>query len=97
MPSKELKVYLERVGREITLGLYISRRFTTATIEGGADPDLGYQWRGVLREGEPGLNEILRHPRVVILGEPGLANPWLREQQSRKSFGKVGESLFSRN
>src|SRR6266566_1668664 len=71
MSSQELKDYCKRLGNETALGLYVPRLFTAATIEGGADPDLGYQWRGAFREREPGLNEILKHPRVVILGEPG--------------------------
>src|SRR5260370_7194267 len=71
MPSQELKGYRGRLGNKTTLDLYIPRRFTTATVEGGADPDLAYKWRGVFREGEPGLSEILKHPRVVVLCEPG--------------------------
>src|SRR6266849_1419875 len=71
MASQELVDYRESLRAETALELYIPRRFTAAKIEGGADPDLGYEWRGVLREGEPGLDEILKHPRVVILGEPG--------------------------
>ncbi len=67
----ELSDYLARLRREMALGLYVPRRFSAATVEGGADPDLGFQWRGVLREGEPQLPELLKHSRVVILGEPG--------------------------
>lgn len=62
MPSQELNDYRERLGAETALDLYVPRRFTAATIEGGTDPDLGFRWRGVLREGEPGLEEILKHP-----------------------------------
>jgi gamma-glutamylcyclotransferase (GGCT)/AIG2-like uncharacterized protein YtfP len=68
---KESTEYSERLKQEMALGLYVPRRFSAATLEGGADPDLGFQWRGVLREGEPQLPELLKHPRVVILGEPG--------------------------
>jgi hypothetical protein len=71
MPSQEMKDYLQSLGNKITLDLYIPRRFNTATVEGGADPDPAYKWGGVFREGEPGLGEILKHPRVVVLGEPG--------------------------
>src|SRR5712692_6208713 len=71
MPSQELRDYREHLSNKTALDLYIPRRFTTATVEGGADPDLAYKWRGVFREGEPGLSEILKHPRVVVLGEPG--------------------------
>jgi len=71
MPSHELEDYREHIGAETALGLYVSRRFTAATIEGGAEPDLGHQWRGILRDKEPRLKEILKHPRLVILGEPG--------------------------
>ena len=71
MTSEELNTYRERARAETGLGMYVPRRFTAATIEGGTDPDLGFEWRGVLREGEPKLGEILKHPRLVILGEPG--------------------------
>jgi hypothetical protein len=71
MTSEELNVYREHMHAETGLWMYVPRRFTAATIEGGTDPDLGFQWRGVLREGEPKLEEILKHPRLVILGEPG--------------------------
>lgn len=69
--QQELTDYSARLQQAMALGLYVPRRFSKATIEGGADPDLGFQWRGVLREGEPQLAELLKHPRVVILGEPG--------------------------
>jgi hypothetical protein len=71
MTSLELNAYRQHVRAETELGMYVPRRFTAATIEGGTDPDLGFEWRGVLREGEPKLREILKHPRLVILGEPG--------------------------
>jgi len=71
MPPRDLDDYRERLGSETSLKLYLPRRFTAATIEGGADPDLGFQWRGVFREREPKLEDILKHPRLVVLGEPG--------------------------
>jgi hypothetical protein len=66
-----LSGYLGRLREETTLEFYIPRRFRAATAEGGAEPDVGFQLRGVYREGEPQLAEILKHPRTVVLGEPG--------------------------
>lgn len=71
MTSLELQHYLDRLKTESSAGLYVSRRFSAATNEGGAEPDLGIQFRGVLRDREPELAELLKHPRVVVLGEPG--------------------------
>ena len=71
MASPELQQYLDLLKTESSAGLYVSRRFSAATNEGGAEPDLGIQFRGVLRDREPALAELLKHPRVVILGEPG--------------------------
>jgi hypothetical protein len=71
-PSLEdLPGYLARLRKENTPEFYIPRRFQAATSEGGAEPDIGFQFRGVLREGEPQLAEILKHPWTVVLGEPG--------------------------
>jgi len=71
MSPGELNDYREHLRAETALDFYLPRRFSAATIEGGADPDLGFQWRGVFREREPKLEEILKHPRLVVLGEPG--------------------------
>lgn len=71
LSQQELTDYSTRLQQQMALRLYVPRRFSKATLEGGADPDLGFEWRGVLREGEPQLSELLKHPRVVILGEPG--------------------------
>ncbi|MGA2814226.1 MAG: hypothetical protein ABSG16_22740, partial [Candidatus Acidiferrum sp.] len=37
----------------------------------GAEEDLGHQFRGVLRDREPMLSELLKHQRVIVVGEPG--------------------------
>src|ERR1700722_8836822 len=71
MTSLELQQYLDRLKKESSAGLYVSRHFSAATNEGGAEPDLGFQFRGVLKDREPELHELLQHPRVVSLGEPG--------------------------
>jgi hypothetical protein len=47
MTSLELNAYRQHVRAEAELGMYVPRRFTAATIEGGTDPDgrwkvLGY-------------------------------------------------------
>ena len=71
LSQEELIDYSTRLQQQMALKFYVPRRFSKATLEGGAEPDVGFEWRGVLREGEPQLAELLKHPRVVILGEPG--------------------------
>src|SRR6516225_6144672 len=71
MTPLELQEYLDELKAASSPGLYVPRRFTAASTEGGAEPDLAFQFRGALRDREPGLEELLSHPRVVVLGEPG--------------------------
>jgi hypothetical protein len=71
MTSPDLQQYRDRLKKEHHAKLYVSRRFSATTNEGGTEPELGLQLRGVLRDGEPDLGELLKHPRLVILGEPG--------------------------
>src|SRR5713226_3185788 len=90
MSSQELTEYRKRLRGDSTLDLYVPRRFTAATLEGGTEPDLDYfQWRGVLREREPGLDEILKHPRVVILGEPGAGKSLVAQVAVQKGLSNA--------
>jgi hypothetical protein len=49
---------------------YIPRRFTTASPNGEV-PLEEFRFRGLFREREPELAEILNHPRLLVLAEPG--------------------------
>jgi hypothetical protein len=71
MAQTDLQQYLDRLKAESVAEPYVARRFGASTNEGGAAPELGLQFRGVLRESEPDLAELLKHSQVVLLGEPG--------------------------
>jgi hypothetical protein len=71
MLPNDLQQYLDRLRLESPEGLYVPRRFSAASDEGDAEPDLARQFRGISREREPLLPEVLKHPRVIVLGEPG--------------------------
>ncbi len=71
MTQEELKVYLDRLAAENASIEYIDRHFTAAKNEGVVNLDFDLRLSGILRDREPTLTDILKHPRVVILGEPG--------------------------
>jgi hypothetical protein len=52
------------------LDRYIPRRFTTAS-QNGEVPLEEFRFRGLFREREPELAEILTHPQLLVLAEPG--------------------------
>jgi hypothetical protein len=52
------------------LDRYISRRFAT-TSPNGEVPLEEFRFRGVFHEREPELAEILTHPQLLVLAEPG--------------------------
>src|SRR6266567_3608097 len=70
MSNSEIEEYVKRVCEAAPLNRYIPRRFTTASKTGEV-PLEEYRFRGVFREHEPELVEILTHPRILILAEPG--------------------------
>lgn len=66
----ELDRYLRAIEAKFSLSKYIPRRFS-AVASGGDVPLEDYGLRGVFRDREPDLQELLKHPRVLILAEPG--------------------------
>ena len=69
----EFQAYRDQVLQHIAhvfTEFYISRRFTAST-QSGVEPDLDLQLRGVWREKEPDLGELLKIPKLLILAEPG--------------------------
>jgi hypothetical protein len=70
MLDSEREEYVRRTRERATLDRYIPRRFTTAS-ESGELPLEEYRFRGASREREPEIAEVLRHPRLLILAEPG--------------------------
>jgi hypothetical protein len=70
MTGIELERYLRELEATLPLEKYIQRRFTTAPEEGEV-PLEDYGLRGVFREREPELQELLSHPEILILAEPG--------------------------
>ena len=71
MTGEELRKYLDGLASQLPLGLYVERRFTALTESGGASVDIDLHFRGMLRDREPKLDDILKHARVLILAEPG--------------------------
>jgi hypothetical protein len=70
MVDLEREEHIRRTLDKAALYRYIPRRFTTAS-ETGEVPLEEYNLRGVFREKEPELADVLRHPRLLILAEPG--------------------------
>jgi hypothetical protein len=71
MTAEELQKYLDQLASRIPLDRYVERRFTAATESGGVSVDMDLQFRGIFRDREPKLDDILKHTRVLVLAEPG--------------------------
>jgi hypothetical protein len=70
MLDSEREEHVRRTCERAALDRYVPRRFSTAS-ETGEVPLEEYQFRGVFRERSPDLAELLQHPRLLILAEPG--------------------------
>ncbi len=71
MTGKDLQRYLDRLLSELPLNRYVERRFTAAPESDGVPVDMDIHFRGMLRDREPKLPDILKHTRVLLLAEPG--------------------------
>jgi len=72
MTQAELQQYLEQLLRDHPLDpLYIPRRFTALPESGSVSSDLEFRSHGMLREREPKLEELLTHPAIAIVADPG--------------------------
>ena len=71
MSKEELKRYLDHLSSALPLDRYVERRFTAASETGGVPVDMDLHFRGMLRDREPKLGDVLEHTRVLILAEPG--------------------------
>jgi len=71
MTGAELQKYLDQLASRLPLDRYVERRFTAAKESGGASVDIDLHFRGILRDREPKLDDILKHTRVLVLAEPG--------------------------
>lgn len=71
MTKQEVNEYFEGLKNRISLGRYVERRFTAADAGGGLPADFDYRFHGSFRDREPRLAELLTHPRVMVLAEPG--------------------------
>jgi hypothetical protein len=72
MTSAELQRYLEQLSSKLPLDRYVERRFTAVSETGGVFPiDTDLHFRGILRDREPKLGDIVNHTRALILAEPG--------------------------
>lgn len=70
MTNEELQRYLDELETALPLPYYVQRRFTAAS-SGGEVPLEDYRLRGIFRDREPELEEVLRHPQILVLAEPG--------------------------
>jgi hypothetical protein len=98
MHAEDLTAYFESLTSALSPEFYVPRRFNAAALEGGAEPDVNFEWRGILREREPQLREVMQHPRLVILGEPGsgkslVAKAAIRELVQRRDRVPVFSEL----
>src|SRR2546421_12437198 len=71
MTAEELRQYLARLLSELPLDRYVERRFTALEDASGIPVDMDFRFRGMLRDREPKLADVLKHSRVLILAEPG--------------------------
>lgn len=71
MTNRDLQQYLGQLTEKLPLDLFIERRFTAATESAGIPVDMDVRFRGMLRDREPKLKDVLSHSRVLILAEPG--------------------------
>jgi hypothetical protein len=72
MTSAELREYLDRLVHDHPLDdRYIPRRFTALAESGSVSSDLDVKSYGFLREREPQLKELLTHPAIAIVADPG--------------------------
>lgn len=72
MTRDELQHYRDQLLRDYPLDpLYVPRRFTALPESGSIASDLEFRTFGMLREREPALKEILTHPAIAIVADPG--------------------------
>src|SRR5713226_3570020 len=71
MTGEELQQYLNHLASRLPLDRYMERRFTAANKSGGVSVESDFRFRGILRDREPKLDDILKHTRVLVLAEPG--------------------------
>lgn len=72
MTSAELREYLDRLLRDHPQDdRYVPRRFTALPESGSVSSDLDFRSYGLLREREPKLEELLTHPAIAIVADPG--------------------------
>lgn len=73
MTRAELQQYRDQLLRDYLLDpLYVARRFTVLPESGSVSTDLDFRSYGMLREREPTLKEILTHPTIAVVADPGV-------------------------
>lgn len=71
MTAKELHDYFAQLTRDLPLDRHVERRFTALKDASGLPGDMEFRFRGMLRDREPKLADVLKNSRVLILAEPG--------------------------
>lgn len=71
MTSQDLAAYLQRLLSALPIDRYVERRFTAVSDNDGIPADLDTHLRGIFRDREPGLRDVLKHTSALLLAEPG--------------------------
>ena len=72
MTQADLHQYLDQLLRDNPVdALYVPRQFTALPESGSVPSDLDFRSYGMLREREPKLEELLTHPAIAIVADPG--------------------------
>ena len=72
MTQKALAVYLQSILKkhDENARYFLERRFELVRNDGRV-PSNELQYRGLFREDRPDLEAVMKHPRLVIIGDPG--------------------------
>jgi hypothetical protein len=84
MRDEDLRRYIDWLLSTLPLDRYVERRFTAASESAGVPVDMEFRFRGILREREPKLEDVLKHARVLILAEPGAGKSVVARAASTK-------------
>ena len=72
MTQADLHQYLDQLLHDNPVdALYVPRRFIALPESGSVSSDLDFRSYGMLREREPKLEELLTHPAIAIVADPG--------------------------
>jgi hypothetical protein len=71
LTTKELTDYREQLNQKLSLELYVPRHFQAANDSSTISDEMQFRFRGLLRDKETTLEELLGRGQVLVLAEPG--------------------------